>query len=1003
MFKGLKISTNDLIHTIQGLTTGPAIGMGAVMKHKFPLHIHLSTLFIVITVIISSSIAMVGYKMSHDMLESSAADLTKRISREIVGEIRSIIAPANTTVELLSHDPITGAVDFQTRRERLEVMQEVLNDALGMTSVFIGYESGDFFFLRRIRNEEERIMFQAPENTRYILQSISKDEGRARGEYTYLSSGMEILRQDDRPDYAAGFDPRTRPWYQRGITSVWIVTTPPYLFFSNRKVGLTIAKRTRNGEGVVAVDILLETLGALLKLQKITPSSQLALVDAKGTVIAHEDLERLVTVPEDPDASPSLKHLDDFGISAMSGLADSISEVNHGSTLFRSVEADGKGWRVSIQQILLEGTEPLYLIMAVPDEELFATALKLRSTSIAITLLIIILSIPVIWMISRAISGSLRLLSREAESIRRFEFDRPIKLSSVITEVNSLSETMDGMKGTIRKFMDITHSVAAEENFEYLLSKLLHETLFAGGAQAGVLYLADNASLKPCAALTLDGKHQSPDLPVLPLSVLPEIISRALEKRQALNGQITPKELSASGLESLIRGVEAPCSVAVPLFNRRHELLGLMLLQRQTAIDEAQLAFITALSASASSSLEARELIRDQKALFEAFIRVIASAIDAKSPYTGGHSTRVSELTRMLARAACQDSSGPYRDFQLDENDWEAVHIASWLHDCGKVTTPEYVIDKATKLETIYDRIHEIRMRFEVLKRDAEIACLKDMAAGKPEAEARSRLKEELEQLDMDFAFVAGCNEGAEFMPPENAARIKAIAGRRWIRTLDDTIGISNDEKQRKSRGPAIPPPVEEPLLADKPEHLFERRTRNTIPRDNKLGIRMEAPELLYNKGEIYNLSVCRGTLSNEERYKINEHVTQTIAMLSGLPFPKHLRQVPEIAGGHHEKMDGTGYPKRLKKEDMSLVARMMAVADIFEALTAVDRPYKKAKTLSESIELMSLMKMNQHIDPDIFDLFLRSGIYREYAERFMKPEQIDAVDIRRYLVPETG
>ena len=970
--------------TIQGLITGPAIGMEAVMKHKFPLHIHLSTLFIVITLIISGSIAMVGYKMSHDMLESSAADLTKRISREVAGEIRSIIAPANTTVELLSLDPITGADDFQTRRERLQVMQEVLNDALGMTSVFIGYESGDFFFLRRIRNEEERITFQAPENTRYILQSISKDERRIRGEYTYLSSGMEILRQDDRPDYAAGFDPRTRPWYQRGITSVWIVTTPPYLFFSNRKVGLTIAKRARNGEGVVAVDILLETLSALLKLQKITPSSQLALVDAKGTVIAHEDLERLVTVQQED-------------------LADSIPEVNHGSTLFRSVEADGKGWRVSIQQILLEGTEPLYLIMAVPDEELFATALKLRSTSIAITLLIIILSIPVIWMISRAISGSLRLLSREAESIRRFEFDRPIELSSVITEVNSLAETMGVMKGTIRKFMDITHSVAAEENFEYLLSKLLHETLFAGGAQAGVLYLADDTELKPCAALTLDGKHPSPDLPVLPLSVLPEIIGRALEKRQALNGQLTQEEISASGLESLIRGVEAPCSVAVPLFNRRHELLGLMLLQRQKAIDEAQLAFITALSASASSSLEARELIRDQKALFESFIRVIASAIDAKSPYTGGHSTRVSELTRMLVRAACQDSSGPYRDFQLDENDWEAVHIASWLHDCGKVTTPEYVIDKATKLETIYDRIHEIRMRFEVLKRDAEIACLKDMAGGKPEAEARSRLREELEQLDTDFAFVAGCNEGAEFMPPENAARIKAIAGRRWMRTLDDTIGISNDEKQRKSRGPAIPPPVEEPLLADKPEHLFERRTRNTIPQDNKLGIRMEAPELLYNKGEIYNLSVCRGTLSDEERYKINEHVTQTIAMLSGLPFPKHLRQVPEIAGGHHEKMDGTGYPKRLKKEEMSLVARMMAVADIFEALTAVDRPYKRVKTLSEAIELMSLMKMNQHIDPDIFDLFLRSGIYREYAERFMKPEQIDEVDIRRYLVPETA
>jgi HD-GYP domain-containing protein (c-di-GMP phosphodiesterase class II) len=120
--------------------------------------------------------------------------------------------------------------------------------------------------------------------------------------------------------------------------------------------------------------------------------------------------------------------------------------------------------------------------------------------------------------------------------------------------------------------------------------------------------------------------------------------------------------------------------------------------------------------------------------------------------------------------------------------------------------------------------------------------------------------------------------------------------------------------------------------------------------------------------------------------------------MLTQLPFPKHLREVPEIAAGHHEKMDGTGYPRRLTREQMSPVARMMAIADIFEALTAVDRPYKKGKTLSEAIRIMSFMKKDQHIDPELFDLFLRSGAYREYAGRFMRPEQIDDVDITAYL-----
>ncbi|HQR59055.1 MAG TPA: HD domain-containing phosphohydrolase, partial [Azonexus sp.] len=412
----------------------------------------------------------------------------------------------------------------------------------------------------------------------------------------------------------------------------------------------------------------------------------------------------------------------------------------------------------------------------------------------------------------------------------------------------------------------------------------------------------------------------------------------------------------------------------------------------------ARLSFVAALSGSVAVSLESKELIKAQKMLFEAFIQLIAGAIDAKSPYTGGHCARVPELTKMLAHAACAETSGPFKDFQLDAEEWEAVHVAAWLHDCGKVTTPEYVVDKATKLETLYDRIHEVRMRFEVLKRDAEIACLKAIATGKPEVEARAELARKLAGLDDDFAFVAGCNEGGEFMAPEKLERLKEIAARTWTRTLDDRIGISHEEKERKARTPTPDLPVVEPLLADRPEHLFERAARDRMPADNKWGFRMDVPEALYNKGELYNLGVARGTLSEEERYKINEHIVQTLIMLSQLPFPKHLRTVPEIAAGHHEKMDGTGYPRRLVRDEMSPVARMMAIADIFEALTAVDRPYKKGKTLSEAIKIMSFMKKDQHIDPELFDLFLRSGVYREYAERFMKPEQIDTVDIATYV-----
>ena len=287
-----------------------------------------------------------------------------------------------------------------------------------------------------------------------------------------------------------------------------------------------------------------------------------------------------------------------------------------------------------------------------------------------------------------------------------------------------------------------------------------------------------------------------------------------------------------------------------------------------------------------------------------------------------------------------------------------------------------------------------------MLKRDAEIACLQAVASGEPAALAQDRLAEQLAALDADFAFVATCNEGGEFMAAEKIERLKTIAGRTWRRTLDDRLGISHEEKARKERTPAPALPVDEPLLADKPEHRFERGVRDQMPDDNRWGFRMPPPELLYNRGELHNLGVARGTLSDEERYKINEHILQTLIMLTQLPFPKHLRQVPEIAGGHHEKMDGTGYPKRLRREEMSPVARMMAISDIFEALTAIDRPYKKGKKLSEAIQIMATMKKAQHIDAELFDIFLRAGVYREYAERFMRPEQIDEIDIEAFVGP---
>ncbi len=614
-------------------------------------------------------------------------------------------------------------------------------------------------------------------------------------------------------------------------------------------------------------------------------------------------------------------------------------------------------------------------------------------------------------MLSRAISGSLRQLSAEARVIQKFKFDQAAPVNSFVREIDELAQTMDIMRATIRKFLDISTVLAGEKDLDRLLERVLAESLALTGADASVIYLIeeDGVTLVPAHRSWRDSGLLPDASPLAPLHLKRErqhaIVAAALDNKtrvailRAEDNDVTARYFAGAfqALNAARLGI-----AAIPLHNRQQEVVGVLAVGRVAGADAAEepfpaelISFIEALSGTTAVSIETRRLLKAQKDLLESLIQLVASAIDAKSPYTGGHCQRVPELTKMLAHAACDAQSGPYRDFKLNEEDWEAVHIASWLHDCGKVTTPEYVVDKATKLETICDRIHEVRTRFEVLKRDAEIEYLKAVAAGGDEAALKQALAEKCTELDSEFAFIAECNIGGEFMAPEKIERLKRIGERIWLRTLDDRSGVSS--RRTKAHGAQALPAVER-LLADKDEHFFERGAGDQVPFDNTFGFKMKAPAHKFNKGEIHNLSIGRGTLTDEERFIINDHIVQTIIMLTRLPFPRHLKTVPEIAGGHHEKMDGTGYPRGLARDEMSPLARMMAIADIFEALTAADRPYKKGKTLSESIKIMGFMKRDRHIDPELFELFLTSGVYRDYAQRYMRPEQIDDVDIRPYL-----
>ncbi len=513
-------------------------------------------------------------------------------------------------------------------------------------------------------------------------------------------------------------------------------------------------------------------------------------------------------------------------------------------------------------------------------------------------------------------------------------------------------------------------ALSAERDNNCLLEMILLGAKEVTNADGGTLYtVTDDKCLKfeIMSNKTLNiamGGTTGKEIPFLPLPLYLEDGSPNLSTvaaYAALNDQTVnienayeAKNFDFTGTRKFDEktGYHSQSFLTIPMKNHEAEVIGVLQLINAIDLDTQEIipfsaanqSLVESLASQAAVALTNHNLIEGLKGLFEAFIELMAEAIDQKSPYTGGHCRRVPELTMMLGQAAIDTKTGPLKDFTLNEKEFYELKIAGWLHDCGKVTTPESVMDKPTKLSSIFDRIELVDQRFELLKQQAECESLKKQLAAlkNHQQDNASILVTELEAFKLkcnaDRDFLRKSNFGSEYMTSEDQQRISDIA--------------------------AV----------------------------SMMGADGHA-EAFLSENEVYNLSIVRGTLTAEEREIINNHIVVTINMLDSLPYPKSLKRVPEYACGHHERMDGRGYPKGLTREQMSIPARVMGIADIFEALTSKDRPYKKAKTLSESLHILGKMKLDHHIDPDLFDLFVREKIYLKYALQFLEPEQIDEVD----------
>jgi hypothetical protein len=967
------------------------------------LHLLAALCLAILLVVVVGALGAQTYRGVRAILGTVAFDETRYIRDALAEKVESVFQPAESQLALLAFSDLSQSSNLGLRLAELPAILDDLNRNKLIDASFVGYPNGEFILFRPLRDAAGRALFNAPAGAALLVQSLALDSADVMlGTYLFYDADGHLLDTVAKPDYR--FDPRTRPWYKAVGEGDESIVTTPYPFFTTAAVGATMARRSADGAAIVGLDVTLQSIASALASMHITPSSEIAVVNASQQVIGYRDANKMIAPSS--DGGLRLATIDELGVPV---LARSVTAFGRGE-----IRIEGRGWQVLRASIPIRAGQSFTLLIAIPNDELFAAARTIVGQQVVIGLVTLLAAIAIGWWGVRRLTRPLHLLVKETKAIRSFDFSTDTKVPTIVAEVETLARALDTTKATIRKFLEIGNALSMERDLTALLQRVLRETAQLASCDGGVLYLIDKDGqhLEPEIARwhgrrVVDERTVLPSLPLHSPSIVPET-DGALEQGELVVAQrrLAAAELEALGLShTQASEAERTGLVIVPLLNRKQEPLGLLLLIKTIHAGDAAWSvgsrlreLIRAVSGSAGIAIENRQLLEAQKDLMNALIKLVAGAIDAKSAYTGGHCQRVPVLTRMLAEAACAQKDGPFQHFQLSEEEWEAVDIGSWLHDCGKVTTPEYVVDKATKLETIHDRIHEVRMRFEVLKRDVEIAYWQALAKGGEPDALRERMDAELRALDEDFAFVASCNEGGEFMDPARIERLKRIAARIWRRTLDDRLGTSYEERARKDRTAAPALPVDEPLLADREDHVTPRAPHEMIDKENAWGIRVETPPHKFNRGELYNLSIGRGTLTNEERYIINDHMTQTIMMLESLPLPRHLRAVPEIAGGHHEKMNGTGYPKRLKRDQMSPVARMMAIADVFEALTAADRPYKKAKPLSEAIKIMGFMKKDNHLDPELLDLFLTAGVWKQYAERFLDAAQIDEPNIEAVL-----
>ena len=909
-------------------------------------------LFAIVVIFISIIFIYFQNQLTNKLALEKTQNNFNTVVKESVNQIKAYDTSTTEFINLIQNvDSITNDINFSSEHPLLPVIADYMKSAKHIYAIYLGFSNDNFYIVYNLQLADNMKQADGLKGVHWLVKKHIKRDNKIVSLKQFLDQKLNLISQkEETTTYKASL----RPWYIQASTSSSIIKTQPYTFSAIAQPGITYAKKIDEKKGIVlAVDITLNSIERIINKQKFVQGSGVFLYDNSGNTIVSRNKIELESSPKD-----------DYFINLFM-YKDRVNDLNKQTI----IKLENQEYIKYSSKVDSYNGVASYLSFLAPLKEIMNPYRDQAVKSLLVTnVLLIIFIMPLVYFAVQLIVKPIIKLQKENTKIAEGKFDEVNFVDSFMVEISNLSSSFVRMSKSIQeqrqdndKLINIGYALSSIKDYTVILETILIGAKDIVGADGGTLYLYDRENnaldfkiaLNNSLDIHIGGTKSELNWPAINMcdgqgnvnKKNISVVSAVEDRIVMLNDVYHSKDFDFSGVKNFdtTNNYKTQSMLVVPIKDRDGELVAVLQLinkikeNKSVAFNNNDKSLVKSMAELSAMTLHNNRLVADLEKLLYALVESIGAALGEKSTYTGKHVDNVAALSMSMARAINEDDT-VFKEVRFSEEELEEIKLAAWLHDIGKITTPEYVVDKATRLETIYDRIHTIEAKIEVAKRDLQIAHLTNQID-------TTHMNQRVQQLQEDLSFIKLINSGDHFMTPENKEKLDDIFNRCEVNINNQDMGLITDN-------------------------------------------------------EYYNLAIQKGTLTNEERDIINNHVLVSYNMLKKLPFPKRFANVPKLAGSHHKTIDGKGYAHEdIMDLEMTISDKILAVADVFEALAAHDRPYRQPNTLNQIAKILMFMVKDKHLDQDIVRFFLENKVYKNYVDEHFLEDQLDNIDLDFNLI----